>query len=115
MWSQLKEKLILPKIKLHSNANLLIALVANRPLAELAEYSPRKQCEPRPQAQEANLPLLNVLLDVHVHRKPLQFGFGHDRPDMYNLFQRERKPIVQVERFLPLVLVEGTFGPRVQR
>lgn len=69
-------------------SHLLIALVANRPLAQLAQDAPGEQGEPGAQAQEAHLPLLDVLLDVHVDRQALQLGLGHDRSDMYNFLQR---------------------------
>lgn len=95
-------------------SHLLVALIANRSLAELAEDPSRKKGKSGAQTQEANLALFHVLLDVNVHWKPFEFGLGHNRADMYNLLQRKRQPIIQIEGILPLVLVQRVLGPGVQ-
>lgn len=97
------------------DSHLRVAFGADRPLAELAGHAARRhEAELGAEAEEAELSLLHVLLDVDADREALELRLRYHRPDVHDFFERQRQP-VRLQLVSPLVLVQGVLRPRVHR
>ncbi|CAF4955683.1 unnamed protein product [Pieris macdunnoughi] len=87
------------------DSHLGATAVADGPLAELAPLSPgTEDAEAGLEAEEAHAPLLDVLLDAALDGQHLQLRLREHRPDVHDLLEGQRQPLLAQQRVPPPLL-----------